>query len=83
MCISSSRFKFLDITNYLAAGTSLQKFYKAYDVSTPKESFPYEWFESLEKLNSRIHICWFRDSMRSVGEQTPSNLEKTLMDRYK
>ena len=43
--------KFLDITNYLAAGTSLKDFYKSYSVSTPKGCFPYQWFDSLNKLD--------------------------------
>ena len=48
MC--SEKLKFLDITNYLAAGTSLKDFYKSYSVSTPKGCFPYQWFDSLGKL---------------------------------
>ena len=52
MALSSKRMKFLDITNYLAAGTSLKAFYKAYSVSTPKGVFPYAWFDSLEKLDA-------------------------------
>ena len=46
------KMKFLDITNYLAAGTSLKDFYKYYCVSTPKGFFPYTWFDSLEKLDT-------------------------------
>ena len=51
MVIATQKFKFLDITNYLAAGTSLAQFYKSFNVSTPKAIFPYQWFSSLEKLN--------------------------------
>ena len=51
MAISSEKMKFLDITNYLAAGTSLKDFYKSYSVSTPKGCFPYQWFDSLAKLD--------------------------------
>ena len=43
--------KYLDICNYLAAGTTLSAFYKAYNVTDPKGFFPYEWFDSLEKLD--------------------------------
>ena len=50
MTISSEKMKLLDITNYLAAGSSLKDFYKSYSVSTPKGFFPYAWFDSLEKL---------------------------------
>ena len=53
MVIVTSRLKFLDLTNYLAAGTNLAAFYKAYGVKDPKACFPYEWFDSLEKLDAR------------------------------
>ena len=52
MHISSDKLNFLDITNYLAAGTSLEKFYASYNVSTPKGKFPYSWFDSLDKLST-------------------------------
>ena len=52
MNISSDKLKFLDMTNYLAAGTSLEKLYKAYSVSTPKGSFPYQWFDTLDTLQN-------------------------------
>ena len=51
MALSTKRLKYLDLTNYLAAGTSLDGFYKAYNVPTTKGHFPYEWFTSLDKLN--------------------------------
>ena len=52
MAIYTRKLKFLDITNYLAAGTSLKDFYKSYSVSTPKGSFPYGWFDSLDKMDA-------------------------------
>lgn len=50
MLLATYKLKYLDLTNYLAAGTSLENFYKAYDVESPKGHFPYEWFDSAEKL---------------------------------
>ena len=50
-CISTTHYKFLDITSYLAAGASYAKFLKAYGVREEKGFFPYEWFDSIEKLN--------------------------------
>ena len=50
MSIATKRLKFLDITNFLAARTNLVIFYESFQVSTPKGSFPYQWFDSLEKL---------------------------------
>ena len=49
--IATSRFKFLDISNYLAAGCSYSKFLKAYNVSESKSFFPYEWFDDEAKLD--------------------------------
>lgn len=50
-CISTNKFKFLDITQYLSPGTSYAKFLKAFKVKSPKEFFPYQWFTSIEKLD--------------------------------
>ena len=52
MNISSDKLNFIDMTNYLAAGTSLVKFYKAYNVSVEKGHFPYQWFDTLDKIES-------------------------------
>ena len=51
MTLRSKSLQYLDLTNYLAAGTSLSAFYKAYNVTDPKGFFCYEWFDSLEKLD--------------------------------
>ena len=50
MTLHSKSLLYLDLTNYLAAGTSLSAFYKAYNVTDPKGFFCYKWFDSLEKL---------------------------------
>ena len=52
MCLKTQHLKFLDITNYLAPGFSYEQFLKAYECSQTKGYFPYEWVDSLEKLNS-------------------------------
>jgi len=41
----------LDQISYTAVGTSLKKFIKAYDINIKKGKFPYEWFDSYDKLN--------------------------------
>ena len=35
--------------SYLAAGTSLSNFIKAYNAKESKGHFPYEWFDRLQK----------------------------------
>ena len=51
MTIRTENLNFLDILNYLAPGFSYDSFLKAYQCSQTKGFFPYEWFDSLEKLN--------------------------------
>ena len=42
--------QFLDIMNFLGGATSLDSFLKAYKTTETKGFFPYEWFDSPEKL---------------------------------
>ena len=44
-------FRFLDIINYLGPGTSYDKWVKAYGRENTKSWFPYEWFDSPDKLD--------------------------------
>ena len=50
-CISTENLKFLDISHFLAPGTSYAKFLKAYQVEESKAFFPYEWFDRVSKLD--------------------------------
>ena len=50
MCLKTMHLKFLDITHYLAPGFSYDQFLKAYECTQTKGYFPYEWVNSLEKL---------------------------------
>ena len=43
--------QFLDILNFLGGATSLDLFLKAYQSEDTKGFFPYEWFDSLTKLD--------------------------------
>ena len=48
--------QFLDILNFLGEAKTLDNFIKAYGASEEKGFFPYEWFDSFEKLNvSQLH----------------------------
>ena len=52
--IGARRFKFIDISNYLAGGESYSAFLKAYNIKETKSYFPYEWFDHPSKLD---HPC--------------------------
>ena len=50
--IATTKFKFLDMSNYLAAGSSYSRFLAAYGVAETKSFFPYEFFERADQLTS-------------------------------
>ena len=50
MFLLTQGFCFLDITNYLGPRTSYEKWTKAYECTAEKSWFPYEWFDTPEKL---------------------------------
>jgi hypothetical protein len=49
--ITSDHLNFLDVSQFLAAGTSLDKWLKAYKCEVQKAIFPYEWLDNYNKLN--------------------------------
>ena len=51
MCLKTAHLRFLDVTNFLAPGFSYDKFLKAYECPQTKGFFPYEWMDSLDKLD--------------------------------
>ena len=51
MFLSTPNFKFLDIKYYLAPGFSYDAWCRAYGCELQKLVFPYEWFDSFDKLN--------------------------------
>ena len=53
MFLLTKNVRFLDIINYLGPGTSYEKWVKAYECETVKSWFPYEWFDTPEKLDFR------------------------------
>ena len=50
-CLKTVQLKFLDILNYLAPGFSYDSFVKAYGCNLQKGFFPYEYVDSLDKLD--------------------------------
>ena len=50
LSLKSSKLTFLDISNFLAAGSSYAGFLRAYGCEDEKGFFPYEWMNSLENL---------------------------------
>ena len=46
MCVTTERFRFLDVLNFLALGFSYDAIIKAYGCIPTKGFFSYEWFDS-------------------------------------
>ena len=51
MFLTTPRFKFLDIKNFLGPKMSLKKWFKSLECKLEKLVFPYEWLTSYEKLS--------------------------------
>ena len=51
MFITTPKFNFLDVLNYLAPGITYDKWVKTYGATLTKSWLPYEWFDSPAKLD--------------------------------
>ena len=83
LCISSTMFKFLDILNYLSPGYSYASFLNAYNVTESKSFFPYDFFDSIGKLDHSAlpPIKSFYSSLKGKnvlgeGEEAVENYKK-------
>ena len=76
LALSTGNLKFLDVSNFLAAGSSYAGFLKAYQCQQEKGKFPHEWFDSLDKLDyPRLpphsdFYSWLKKENISIGEYT-------------
>ena len=61
MFITTSRFKFLDVKNYIGPGLSYDAGCRSMGFKLHKLVFPYEWLDSYEKLNFPCHNIVFQD----------------------
>ena len=78
MFMSTSDFKNLDIINYLAPGTTYEKWVKAYGCEPGKSWLPYDWFDSQEKLDFKglpEHEHWY-SKLKGGYILTKSELEE-------
>ena len=62
MSLKSQHLQFLDIRSYLAPNYSYDAFIKAYKCKLEKGFFPYDWFDSYDKINNSelsAHKCFY------------------------
>lgn len=85
MSISTSDCVFLDIKNYVAAGTSYKKWVDSYDIKQTKGIFPYEWFTSLDKLNETElppkEAFWSALKQRGISDEEYIQLQQMWKDQ--
>ena len=76
--IATDKLKFLDVLSYVAAGVNLDSFLKAYGGDAPKSFFPYEYFDSLSKLDGVIFPSFehFFSSLKDRNTLIPLGNEK-------
>jgi len=77
--IKTNQFIFLDQISYTAAGTSLKKFIKAYDINIKKDKFPYEWFDNYDKLNYLVQDLKHSDFYSSLKNK---NIKISSYNRF-
>ena len=58
MFLSTPRFKFLDVSNYLALGLSYDSWCKVNGFATEKLVFPCKWLDDYSKLNHMRPVAY-------------------------
>ena len=83
--LSTPRFKFLDIKNFLAPGLSYEKWCKSLDCKLEKLVFPYEWLTSYEKLDHigpvRRRDFYSRLKRKTISRKDYKNFRKEFFKR--
>ena len=77
--IKTNKLNFIDQISYCAPGTSLDSFIKAYDVGENKGIFPYEWFDSYNKLDFLVKDLKIEDFNSSLKN---TKLEQSKFEEF-
>ena len=85
MFLTTPKFKFLDIKNYLAPGVSLDQWFKAYKCKLKKLVFPYEWLDDYRKLTHKGPIDYecFYSSLANGIKISKSEYKDFVSEFYK
>ena len=85
MFLTTSKFKFLDIKNFLAPGMSYAKWCKSLDCGLEKLVFPYEWLTSYDKLShvGPVEYENFYSSLSGKNTLSPEEYEEFCAEFYR
>ncbi|XP_057312292.1 uncharacterized protein LOC130653799 [Hydractinia symbiolongicarpus] len=85
MFLTTSRFKFLDIKNFIAPGMSYDLWCKSLDCKLKKLVFPYEWLTSYDKLTHVGPVAYehFYSSLIGKNNLSPEEYETFRAEFYK
>ena len=84
LCLKTSKLRFLDIKNFLAAGFSYRKFLIAYGAEQKKLYFPYEFVTDLDKLESGMpeHSDFYSSQSKSnITQEEYDFVVKTWVEK--
>ena len=83
MCIATDNLKLLDEANYQAAHIPLADFLKANDTEVGKFFWPYDWFDSMEKLKVEElppkEAFWSELKKRNTLGNTEEEIDKNYL----
>ena len=82
MFITTSRFKFLDVKNYIGPGLSYDAWCRSMGCKLHKLVFPYEWLDSYEKLNLPCHNIVFQDFFSTLDGGCIMQRTKNVLLKY-
>ena len=85
MFLTTSKFKFLDIKNFLAPGMSYAKWCKSLGCGLEKLMFPYEWLTSYDKLShvGPVEYENFYSSLSGKNTLSPAEYEEFRTEFHK
>ena len=81
MVFADEKIKILDISNYLAPGSSYSQFLRAYKIEEEKGFFPYEWLDSVEKLQ-QTYLPTYGDFYSSLKKCNVLNCDGKGSENY-
>ena len=82
MLLTTSKFKFLDVKNYIGPGLSYDAWCKSVGGRLQKSMFPYEWLDGYEKL-SHVGPVSYKDFYSGLKPTIAKNEYEQFLKLFK